>query len=144
MIGAVEARYSAAMSQENLEVVRRAIDAFNRGDLDGFSREADPDIEVDWSRSRGLEAGVYRGDDAAQSFVRTFFDVFEEVTVMPEELIEVGDHVVIANRVRLRGRDGIEVQTRSGQVVTLRAGRIVRWTLYQEKAEALEAVGLRR
>jgi ketosteroid isomerase-like protein len=131
------------MSQENVEVVRRAIEAFNRGDLDGFARDADPEIEVDWSRSRGLEAGVYRGDGAAQRFVKTFFDAFEEVTVIPEELIEVGDHVVIANRARLRGRDGIEVQARSGQVVTLRAGRIVRWTLYQEKAEALEAVGLR-
>jgi hypothetical protein len=28
-------------------------------------------------------------------------------------------------------------------VVTVRSGRIVAWTLYQEKADALEAVGLR-
>jgi ketosteroid isomerase-like protein len=131
------------MSLDNVELVRRSIDAFNRRDLEAASQYFDPESEVDWSRSRGMEAGVYRGDEAIRRFWSTFFDVFDEVTVIPEEFIEVGDRVVVPNRIRLRGRDGIEVQARSASVATIRGGRIVEWTLYQEKAEALEAAGRR-
>jgi ketosteroid isomerase-like protein len=50
--------------------------------------------------------------------------------------------MVMQTRTRLHGREGIEVQTRSAFVVTVRNRRIVEWRLYQEKAEALEAVGV--
>jgi ketosteroid isomerase-like protein len=63
--------------------------------------------------------------------------------VTPLELIDAGEHVVVLNSTLLCGRDGIEVVARSAPVVTVRSGRIVAWTFYQEKAEALEAVGLR-
>ncbi|MFL5820566.1 MAG: nuclear transport factor 2 family protein [Solirubrobacteraceae bacterium] len=129
------------MSRENVEVVRRFIDALNRADLEAASEYVDPGAEVDWSRSRGVEAGIYRGDEAVRKFWRTFFDVFDEFTVTPEEFIELGDHVVVPNRTRMSGRDGIEVYARSAVVHTVRHGRIVEWTLYQEKAEALEAAG---
>jgi ketosteroid isomerase-like protein len=49
----------------------------------------------------------------------------------------------VPSRTRLCGRDGIEVKTRAAYVVTFRDRRIVAWRLYQEKTEALEAVGLR-
>jgi ketosteroid isomerase-like protein len=131
------------MSRENVELVRRSIDAFNRRDMEAASQYFDPESEVDWSRSRGMESGVYRGSEAVRGFWNTFFDVFDEVTVTPEEYIEVGDRVVVPNRTRLRGRDGIEVQARSAFVATIRGGRIVEWTLYQEIDEALEAAWLR-
>jgi ketosteroid isomerase-like protein len=130
------------MSQENVEVVRRAIDAFNRRDLDASLRDVDAEIEVDWSRSRGVEAGVYCGHEAVRSFWATFIDTFDQVTITPDEFIECGEHVVVPNRGLASGRGGIEVPARSVAVVTLRHGRIVRWCLYQDKAEALEAVGL--
>ncbi|MEA2333652.1 MAG: hypothetical protein QOG40_142, partial [Solirubrobacteraceae bacterium] len=49
------------MSQENVEIVRRAIDAFIHRDLDAAVRHNDSEVEVDFSRSMGLEAGIYRG-----------------------------------------------------------------------------------
>jgi len=79
----------------------------------------------------------------ARGFWGEFLDIFDQVTVSPEEFIDLGDRVVVPNRGRMRGREGIEVQTQSAFVVTLHSGRVVGWTLYQEKAEALEAVGLR-
>ena len=102
-----------------------------------------PEVEIDWSRSRGVEAGIYRGYAACRSFWTTFVDTFDRVTITPDEFIEHGDHVVVPNEGRAWGRDGIEVVARSVQVVTLRHGRIVGWRLYQERAEALEAAGLR-
>jgi ketosteroid isomerase-like protein len=131
------------MSRENVEVVQRALDAFNRRDLEAVERFSDPEVEMDWSRSRGVEAGIYRGQQAVRGFWSDFLDIFDEVTVSPEEFLDLGDRVVVPTRARMRSRDGIEVQTQSALVVTLRDRRIVGWCLYQEKAEALEAVGLR-
>jgi ketosteroid isomerase-like protein len=130
------------MSQENLEVVRRAIEAFSSGDLDTAVQMADPDIEVDWSQSSGVEAGIYRGLAQARRFWSTFHDVFERIEVLPEELIEHGDNVIVCDRSRLWGRDGIEVAVRTVAVVTLRKGRITAWRLCRDKDEALDAVGL--
>jgi ketosteroid isomerase-like protein len=120
------------MSRENVEIVQRAIDALNRRDLDAAFRYLDPEIEMDRSRFRGLEAGVYREEPAARGF-----------WITPLEFIEAGDHVIVPNSTLLCGRGGIEGVARSAPVVTVRSGRIVAWTLYREKAEALEAVGLR-
>ena len=49
------------MSQENVEIVRRLIDAQNRDDLAESLRLYSPEAEIDWSRSKGPLRGVYRG-----------------------------------------------------------------------------------
>jgi limonene-1,2-epoxide hydrolase len=46
------------MSQENVEIVRRAIEAFNREDFDAALQDAAPDMALDWSHSRGPNAGM--------------------------------------------------------------------------------------
>jgi ketosteroid isomerase-like protein len=130
------------VSEGNADVVRRAIEAFNRRDLVAMARQNDPDIEVDWSRSSGVEAVIYRGREAVSRFWNTFFEVFDRVVTTPEEIIEHGDHVIVADRSRVWGRDGIEVEARNAHVVTLRDEYIVRWVMYRSRADALKAVGL--
>jgi ketosteroid isomerase-like protein len=130
------------MSQENVEIVRRAIDAFLRRDLDATVQDADPDIVVEWSRSPGVQAGIYRGVDTSREFWSTFLETFDRMTFLANEFIERGEYVVVPNVTRLWGRDGIEVAARSTYVARLRGGHIVEWTLYRERAEALKAVGL--
>ena len=130
------------MSEENVEVVRRAIDAYNRRDLEGMKAEAHPDVEVDWSASRGLEAGVYRGFEETDAFYENWFDMFE-IRLEPERFIESGDLVLVPNTAVTRGRDGIEAVARSCIVYELRGGLITRICLYQETREALEAAALR-
>jgi ketosteroid isomerase-like protein len=135
------------MSQENVEIARQAHEAFNRPDLgvfdlDAFYRLVDPDLVVDWSRSAGLEAGIYRGEAASRRFWSTFFEAFERVVVEPLAFIEHGESVVIPHHLRARGRDGVEVDAHSTVVLTIRNGRIIEMRLYRQKAEALKAVGL--
>ena len=130
------------MSQENVKVVRRALDAYNRHDLDEAFREVHRDVELDWSRSTGLEAGIYRGLQASRAFWSTFYETFDQVTNYPEEFVDKGEHVMVVNRTRLVGRDGIEVETHSVQVATIRDGLIVVWRLYKTREEALKAMGL--
>ena len=130
------------MSQEKVEVVRRAIAAYNRRDFEAMGALNHPDVEVDWSASRGLQAGVYQGWEAVMRFYQNFLETFQEVAIEPDRLIESGDSVVVPNSARVRGRDGIETVARSALVFEVRGGRLARICLYQETHQALEAVGL--
>jgi ketosteroid isomerase-like protein len=137
------------MSQGNVEIARQIAAAFNRpdhGDFDlaAFYRLADPDVVVDWSRSGGLEAGIYRGERASRRFWSTFFEAFERVVVEPLEFIEHGESVVIPHHLRAWGRDGVEVDAHSATVATFRDGRLIELRLYRQTAEAVEALGLER
>jgi ketosteroid isomerase-like protein len=126
-----------------VEVVGRQIDAYNRRDFDALRAVFDPDVELDWSASRGVEAGVYRGIDAVLRWFTGYLNTFEEVNVEPERFIDAGDLVVVPNVARFRGRDGIEVLARSAFIYTVHAHKITRFCLYQETQQALQAVGLR-
>ena len=133
------------MSQENVEVVKRHVDAFRRGDLDAFLDEVDDDVEVDMSGVRGPYQGVYRGRAGAREFARAFREAWAKITPLSTEYIDIDDKVVVATRWRFQGRgSGVEVAGGGmGGVVTVRNGKIVRYQQLQSKAEALEAVGLR-
>jgi ketosteroid isomerase-like protein len=130
------------MSQENVEIVRAAVEAFNRGDFEAAFKDAAPDGELDWSRAVGPFHGVFRFDQVARRFWDELREPWESIRVEPEEFIEVGEHVVVPQTGYVRGRDGIEVRARITQVWTIREGKIVRACLYQELQEALEATGL--
>jgi ketosteroid isomerase-like protein len=128
------------MSQENVELARAAIDAFNRGDLEWLLERIDDDFEFDWTRSRGPLAGVYRGPDGLTEFLREQWETFESFVMEPSEFIDCGRHVVVPNTVRAQGRSGIEVSAEANQVFTLGPdGRVARVTMYQELDEALAA-----
>ena len=130
------------MSQENVEVVRQALDAYTRRDVEALRALAGPDVELDWSASRGWLAGVYSGIDETLRFYEGYFEAFEEIVIEPDRFIEAGDSVVVPNIARQRGRDGVEVSARSTLVFTVGSRRIIRICLYQETEDALEAVGL--
>jgi ketosteroid isomerase-like protein len=130
------------MSQESVEIVRRAFDAFNRRDIHAALQDVYPEIELDWSRSAGLEAGVYPGFEASRAFWSNFLQMFDPFIITPEEFIECGEHVVVPNHTRAWGRDGIKVEAHAVTVVTLHNGRIAVWRLYKDRSDALKAVGL--
>jgi ketosteroid isomerase-like protein len=130
------------VSLENVGVVRGALDAFSRRDLEATVGHYAAEIEVDWSRSPGVEAGVYQGSEAVRRFLSTFFEAFDRIAVTPDDFIVHGDHVVVPHHVHFWGRDGIRVDARGVLVHTLRGGRIVRLELYRERDEALRAVAL--
>jgi ketosteroid isomerase-like protein len=132
------------MSEENVEIVRRATDAYNRRDLARFIEYFAPDAVLDWSNSRGFEAGVYRGRDEIRAFVQRFLEAWDEVRIeLIDDPVELEDGVLIAENVTyMRGRDGIDVQAQSTWLITIRNGEQVSLSLYQTKQDALEAAGL--
>jgi ketosteroid isomerase-like protein len=129
------------MSQENVELVRAAIEAYNRGDLESVLTAAPPDFEIDLSRAAGPLHGVYRLDQVRQ-FRDEFAESWQSIRIEPHEFIDAGADVVVPWTMHLIGRDGIEVQARVTWTWTIRDGNIERLCMYQERQEALEAVGL--
>ena len=128
------------MSEENVEIVRRATEAYTRGDLDEALASWSADAVLDWSNSRGLEAAVVRGRDEIRAYMEQFLEAFEEVRIELEDVFEADEGVVIVeNLAYFRGRDGIEVTARSAWVITLQNGCQTSLTLYQSKADALKA-----
>src|SRR3954447_23883109 len=108
-----------AMSNENVEAVRRNIEAWNRRDLTTWLASFRPDAEIDWSRSRGPLKGVYRGQGEHEAFWGEFWSTFEDIQLETHSLTEAGAEVVFSNTGHMRGREGIEVSARSTQVFTV-------------------------
>jgi steroid delta-isomerase-like uncharacterized protein len=131
------------MSRENVDLAHRAYDAFNRRDLDAFLALMADDVEVN-SRLVAIEGG-YHGHDGVRRWWKDLLDVMPDYHVKVEELINLGEHVLARTRHHGRGkRSGVEVEQQMiFQLWTLRHDKIVRAKMYYDKAEALEAVGLR-
>src|ERR1700679_1449555 len=119
------------MSEENVEIVRRSLDAYSRRDVEMLRALNHPDVELDWSASHGFQAGVYKGFDTALGFYSEYFEVFDNIAFDIERMTAVGDRVIVSNVARQRGRDGIEVTARSALVFTVRDALITRIRLYQ-------------
>jgi ketosteroid isomerase-like protein len=130
------------MSRENVEIVRKAIEASNRRDVPMARALWHAEAEVDWSRSRGPLKGVYRGREEVETFQDEFWLMFETVELEAHGFMQAGSDVVVPNTAHLRGRDGMEVIARSAFVYTVEDGRITRLQMFQEPDEALEAAGL--
>jgi ketosteroid isomerase-like protein len=129
------------MSQENVEVVRRCIEAWDVKDLPTWMALFRPDAEADWSRSRGPFKGVYRGHRELEVFWNVWL-MFEETLIEAHGFTPAGSEVVVPNTTRFRGREGIEVIARSTFVFTVENPQITRLRMFQERDEALEAIGL--
>jgi ketosteroid isomerase-like protein len=131
------------MSEENIEALRRAYDAFNCRDLAASAALMHPDFALDFSNSMGPERGVYRGVDGIRRLFELYWDAFESITIELEEVIGTGDVVVAMVHARGRGRgSGVEIDARGPHVWSFLDGRIVGFTLFQRLDQALEAAGL--
>jgi ketosteroid isomerase-like protein len=130
------------MSEENVEVVRQALDAYTCRDVEALRALAAPDIVLDWSASVGWLARVYRGFDETLRFYEGYFDAFEAIAIEADRYIDAGESVVVPNVAHQRGRDGVEVSARGTFLFTIRNQKITRICLYQETGQALKAVGL--
>ena len=132
------------MSQENVEIVRAAFEAGNRGDWDAAVKDVAPGTEFDLSRANGPYRGVLRLDQWRQ-LIEDFSRTFESVRHEAREFIDAGEHILVSLTAYTRGRDGVEATAHGSYVWTIRDGAVVRVCFYQEdqRHEALEAAGLR-
>ena|SRR5436190_12804108 len=132
------------MSQENVEIVRRAYAAFSEGNLGSVLAALDPDLEWNASDVFFDQPRTYHGRQTWQEqFLPELAEIFREYRAVPERLIDIGDHVLAVAQVGGPGRrSGADVMARVGHVLTFRDGRILKFTEFKAVAEAFRAVGL--
>ena len=130
------------MSQENVEVVRRTIEAFSSEGIEAALAYLDPEIEwiapPDW-----LEDPVYNGHDGMRKLAAAWRENFDEYRMDWERGFDTGDHVValITQRGRVKGSDD-QIDQRIGYAWEVRGGKGVRVRIYFSWEEALDAVAL--
>jgi ketosteroid isomerase-like protein len=130
------------MSEENVETVRRFFELVTQRALDDLAAIVPADFELDLSRSRGLNRGVYRGEQALQT-LRDLTEAFADYEFFEAEMIDAGDTVVRVGGMRGRGKgSGVEVEAGGAGVWRFRDGSPISFTLFQSRADALEAAGL--
>ncbi len=128
------------MSHENVEIVRGLWDSYSHGDIDRVLTLTDPYVVL-----VSLEEGPLYGPDAVRANYARWREAWQgQPETAVEEVIGVGDHVLVIACFQGRGRgSGVRVEQRLYEVYTLRNGRILRVDEFSDRAEALEAVGLR-
>jgi hypothetical protein len=131
------------MSQEDLDVMRRWAETWNRTDLDAFADTFDDDAELITDPS-WMEAGPFKG----RASIRAWFEGLKESwderdAVVLRELFEVGEHVIARIDWQVRGRtSGIDTTLDATSINIIQRGTIVRQQWFFDHAKALEAVGL--
>ena len=131
------------MSQEDVEIVRSAADAFNRRDLDAWLAHFDADI-VWYAFSDEPDPGPFRGRDAIRAMAARWMDVLSDFRMEAKEFIDAGEYVLMPARMLGRVRDSdAEVTVDEIYVNKCRNGKIAEVRECRTKEEALEAVGLR-
>jgi ketosteroid isomerase-like protein len=131
------------MSEENVETVRRFFELVNQRALDDLAAFAPADFELDLSRSRGLNTGVYRAEQAVQT-LKDLTETFADYEFFETEIIDAGDTVVRVGGMRGRGKgSGVAVEAGGASVWSFRDGSPVSCALFQSRADALEAARLR-
>jgi ketosteroid isomerase-like protein len=132
------------MSEENVEAVRKSLEAFDRRDRAAWlATRDDQDYEVVADRY-WPEADAVHGREAAWEFYVKVAEAFEQLPAGDAELVDAGaDKVLVHQRSDVRGRtSGAEVELNYWVVITFREGRMVRDQWFADRADALEAAGL--
>jgi ketosteroid isomerase-like protein len=132
------------MSQENVEIVRRSLQAYADGDVDEMLSYIDPEGELQSAIIGGAEGRAYSGHDGLRRWFAETRESFEDLRTELTEFRDLGDRVVGFGRIHARGREsGLELDSATGWVFDLRAGKVVRAQGFLSREDALEAAGLR-
>lgn len=130
------------MSSENVEIVRRSVDAYGSGDIEAALAAYDPGVVFDVTSGRP-EGGVFHGPQGVLEGVQAWVERWAEYRFEVEEIIDAGDRVLMIIREFGRGEgSGVEVTQHTFWLQTMRNGKIVRAELFNDRSQALEAAGL--
>jgi uncharacterized protein len=132
------------MSQENLEVVRNAFDAFTRGDTDGVLQLCHEDISITQPPELPGVSRQQRGHTGVLEAFSIWPEQWDDYYIEILRTADSGDYVVVTARTGGRGKQsGVEVKMEFAFVFTVRDQKIVELQIFMREDEALEAAGLR-
>lgn len=132
------------MNKHIIEGIRRAYDAFSHGDVQGAVDAVDLDPDILWREPEDFHAGgTYRGREGVAEYLTLSREPFEKAQSLPEEILEVGDKIVVFVHFQAWPKGGGQpIEGRIADVYTVQDGRIVQMQAYSDPEEARKAVGL--
>jgi uncharacterized protein len=124
----------------DIELVKAAFDAWNRGSIDAFASYLSEDVA--WVEASGRPEGEPTerlGRERLRSSLASLFDAFESYRLEVEQIGELGDRVVAVVREIARGRSsGVEVDGQWGYLITVNDGQITRIEAHRDAGVVLE------
>jgi hypothetical protein len=131
------------MSQENVDLYYRAIDAFNRRDLAAYLALMDADVEFTPYEVWVQGGSPYRGHAGVRGWWEESFAVFPDLRAEIYEVRDLGDRMFAHGRIRGQGAgSGASIERTLWVTVEWRGKKAVWWCVFESEAEALEAAGL--
>ena len=124
--------------EAEIEAVKQAYAALNRGDIDGFVKDFDPWIvRVEFEGSP--MAGAFHGIEAVKAHVVQGRSTWAEGTCEPKKFVTSGDKVVVLCHVRVRLKDQTDwLEGSTADVFSFRDGKIIEFRTFADEREALE------
>jgi ketosteroid isomerase-like protein len=132
------------MSQENVDALKRALNAFNRADVPAFLDALDPAVELEWGTGYLPWGDTYRGHAGVKDWLKGFGAWRGFRFELEEIVVDQDPYVVAVLRMEAEGRSsGVPVELPGPGLFEIRDGKIVRMAAYEHVEQALEAAGLR-
>ena len=130
------------MSQENVELHRRLVEAFNARDLVAFLKYCHPSIEFH-STIAAADGVVYLGHDGLRAWHRDLQETWSDLRAEPEAYFDLGHRTLTFNVWKGRGRhSGATVAMPVAQIARWRDGLIVHFRGYVHREDAMEELGV--
>jgi ketosteroid isomerase-like protein len=132
------------MSEEDVEIFRRHVAAFNDRDLDAMADLSTEDFEfIPYLAAVVEKTTTYRGRDGLLQYLEEADAAWETFEGRVDEIRDLGDRAVAFGEIRGRGRSsGLDVRVPLAWVVDFHNGKLRRVRSYGDRKEALEAAGL--
>jgi ketosteroid isomerase-like protein len=131
------------MSQQNVEIARRSLEAMADRDVEELLSLYAPEIELLPLTGTLVGSGGYRGHSGVRNYFAEAKAVWDVVRPEPEAMHAVGDDVIVFGHCAIRGKASkLETREAMAWVITVRDGKVVRHRACRTAADALEAAGM--
>jgi ketosteroid isomerase-like protein len=131
------------MAQGDVEVIKRAVDAYRSRDIEALLPFLDEEIEFSSAIVGPAEGNRHRGHEQMRQWHADSLESFDELVLELTEFRDLGDRVLAFGRIRARGREsGLELDSPTGWVFTVRDGAVATMQGFLDPERAAEAAGL--
>jgi ketosteroid isomerase-like protein len=137
------ARYCAGDVAGERGTVRRAVEGFNRRDIEPMLEVSHPEIEWYPFTAQVERDEPYHGHEGLRQWLANLAAVSDDYEASIDDVREKAGVVIALGHVRGHFKSGITLDLEIAWVVRFRDGLAVWGRAYQSHAKALEAAGLR-
>jgi ketosteroid isomerase-like protein len=131
------------VSQDRVEIARRGIDAFNRGDVEAIAADTTEDVELFAALAGAVEGGGFQGRAGIEAYLQITAETWDEFRVLAEDLRDLNDRVLVVGRIWGRGKGSrVPVEAPNAIVMDFRGDKVWRIRSCFDQAEALQDVAI--